>query len=422
MLLSLVTKVARLSSLRTARTLSTTVVPAASAPPLNPLAEELEGSGIRKIMARAWELQESLPNDRVIRLEVGQPNFPSPPHVIDATIEALHDLKNQAYIQSTGLPELREAVARRYSERHHVETVPSQILATHGAMFGMATALMATIGSGDEVLVPDPGFPNYVEAVHMMSGKAVPYPCRPQNGFLPDVAEIAERISPRTKMVVLMSPGNPTGAVMPLDLLEQIQQLALDRNVYILSDEIYGDLNFSTEEPAPSILDARNFDDTRTMVISGVSKAYAMTGFRVGWLRASEKIIDIGSKLHEPFISCGVPFAQRGALAALQGPSNSTEFMRAAYRRRRDTALDILEAHSLRSYTPEGAFYVLVRCGGDSMQFATQFLVDEMVAVAPGSAFGSESEGYVRVSFASSDEDVAEGVTRLCRYIANHKG
>lgn len=147
-----------------------------------------------------------------------------------------------------------------------------------------------------------------------------------------------------------------------------------------------------------------------------------MTGFRVGWLRASEKIIDIGSKLQEPFISCGVPFAQRGALAALQGPSNSTEFMRAAYRRRRDTALDILEAHSLRSYTPEGAFYVLVRCGGDSMQFATQFLVDEMVAVAPGSAFGSESEGFVRVSFASSDEDVAEGVTRLCRYIANHKG
>jgi aspartate/methionine/tyrosine aminotransferase len=142
-----------------------------------------------------------------------------------------------------------------------------------------------------------------------------------------------------------------------------------------------------------------------------------MTGFRVGWLRASEHIIEIGSKLQEPFISCGVPFAQRGALAALTGPSDPTDFMRAAYRKRRDLALAILAENSMHDYTPDGAFYILVKCGYNSTEFANRLLAEERVAVAPGAAFGEIAKDYVRISFASSDEDVVEGVTRLCRHV-----
>eukprot|EP00038_Savillea_parva_P021687 m.35807 g.35807 ORF g.35807 m.35807 type:complete len:439 (+) comp5328_c0_seq1:1-1317(+) len=390
-------------------------------PPLNPLAEQLAGSGIRKIMALAWELQAAEPDNPVIRLEVGQPNFATPKHVIDATVEALNHVGNQGYIQSAGLPELRAAVADMYTARHVHPTRPEQVLATHGAMFSMATALMATITSGDDVLVPDPGFPNYTEAVSLMHARPVYFPCRPENGWLPTLDDIAARCTPQTKMIMLASPGNPTGAVAPLSLLDDILSFANERNLYVLSDEIYGDLYHasSTGEPAPSVMDSQNFDDARAMVISGVSKAYSMTGFRVGWLRASERIIDVGIKLQEPFVSCGVAFAQRGAVAALRGPSEATDTMRKAYRARRDIALNILRKHGLADYTPEGAFYILVKCGGDSTEFARNLLINERVAVAPGATFGDLSEGYVRISFASSDEDVDEGVSRLCHYITS---
>eukprot|EP00041_Stephanoeca_diplocostata_P024323 m.613327 g.613327 ORF g.613327 m.613327 type:complete len:444 (+) comp22501_c0_seq12:213-1544(+) len=394
-----------------------------SLPPMNTAALGIPESGIRDIMERAWQAEANDPEKRVIHLEVGQPNFESPPHAVDATAKAVYEAKNQRYISNAGIYELRVAIANMYTKRAPaVPTGTENIMVSHGCMFSMASALMTTVSPGDEVLVPDPGFPNYTQVVQMVGATPVYYRCPSSAQWQPDLSDIESRITPRTKLLMLCSPCNPSGVVIPPRVLESALEVAKKHNLYVLSDEVYGDINL--DDPGVPCASALNVspdlslvDNGRLMVVSSVSKSYAMTAFRVGWLRASPEVIQIATKLQEPFVSCGVPFAQRGALAALTGPSEGITDMCVAYAKRRDIAVDILRAHGLHAYTPHGAFYILVHCGMDSTQFAYRLLDTASVAVAPGSAFGIEANEYVRISLASSDDDVREGVTRLCKCV-----
>ena len=383
--------------------------------PLAQLPLQIPRSGIREVMDLAILAEKDGP---VIHLEVGQPDFPTPAHIVEATCRAVRE-GHTRYIPTAGIGPLREAAARSYERRTGVATSANQILVTTGAMLSLATSFFVLLEPGDEVLVPDPGWPNYTTSVTLARGVPVPYTLRsPQ--FLPDLDELQSRVTPRTKILIVCSPSNPTGQVHDAALTEALVAFARRNDLWVVSDEIYSEIVF--EHAAPSVL---NFDtDGRCLVINGMSKTYAMTGYRIGFTRGRVDYINVGAKLQEPFVSCGTGFSQLAAVAALEGPQDCVAEMRAAYRRRRDIALDILRERGLYRYTPGGAFYVLVDISAaamDSREFTLQLLKEKRVAVAPGGTFGAMSARAVRVSVASRDEDVSEGVRRICDFIEERK-
>jgi aspartate aminotransferase/aminotransferase len=379
--------------------------------PLAQLPLQIPRSGIREVMDLAIAAEKDGP---LIHLEVGQPDFATPSHIVEATCRAVRD-GHTRYIPTAGIPPLREAVARSYERRTGVATSASQILVTTGAMMSLATSFFVLLEPGDEVLVPDPGWPNYTTSVTLARGVPVPYSLRaPQ--FLPDLDELQSLVTPRTKILLVCSPSNPTGQVHDEALTEALVAFARRNDLWVVSDEIYSEIVF--ENKAPSVL---NFDtDGRCLVVNGMSKTYAMTGYRVGFTRGPVDYINVGAKLQEPFVSCGTAFSQLASVAALDGPQDCVAEMRAAYWRRRDIALEVLRERGLYRYTPGGAFYVLVDISAaamDSRDFAVRLLKEKRVAVAPGSTFGRLSAASVRVSIASRDEDVKEGLKRICDFI-----
>lgn len=383
--------------------------------PLAQLPLQIPRSGIREVMDLAIAAEKEGP---VIHLEVGQPDFATPSHIVEATCRAVRE-GHTRYIPTAGIPPLREAIARSCERRTGVATSASQILVTTGAMMSLATSFFVLLEPGDEVLVPDPGWPNYTTSVTLARGVPVPYSLRAPR-FLPDLGELESLVTPRTKILLVCSPSNPTGQVHDDALTEALVAFARRHDLWVVSDEIYSEIVF--ENQAPSVL---KFDtDGRSLVISGMSKTYAMTGYRVGFTRGPVDYINVGAKLQEPFVSCGTPFSQLASVAALDGPQDCVAEMREAYRRRRDIALDVLRERGLYRYTPGGAFYVLVDISAaamDSRDFAVRLLKEKRVAVAPGSTFGRLSAAAVRVSIASRDEDVKEGVKRICDFIEERK-
>jgi aspartate/methionine/tyrosine aminotransferase len=379
------------------------------------VAVRIPRSGIREIMDLAGAAEKDGP---VIHLEVGQPDFATPAHIVEATCRAVRE-GHTRYISTAGIGPLRAAAARSYERRTGVATSANQILVTTGAMMSLATSFFTLLEPGDEVLLPDPGWPNYFSSVTLARGVPVPYTLRAPL-FLPDLDELQSRVTPRTKILLLCSPSNPTGQVHDAALTGALVEFARRNDLWVVSDEIYSEIVF--ENPAPSVLD---FDtDERCLVINGVSKTYAMTGYRIGFTRGRTDYINIAAKLQEPFVSCGTAFSQFGAVAALDGPQDCVAQMCAAYRRRRDIALEVLRERGLYRYTPGGAFYVMVdisAAGMDSRDFAVRLLEEKRVAVAPGGTFGRLSAGAVRVSVASRDEDVSEGVRRICDFIEERK-
>lgn len=383
--------------------------------PLAQLPLEIPRSGIREIMDLAAAAEKNGP---VIHLEVGQPDFATPAHIVEATCRAVRE-GHTRYISAAGIGPLREAAARSCERRTGVATSANQVVVTTGAMMSLATAFFTLLESGDEVLLPDPGWPNYSTSVRLARGVPVAYSLRAPE-FLPDLDELQSLVTPRTKILLVCSPSNPTGQVHDATLTEALVAFARRNDLWVVSDEIYSEIVF--ENPAPSVL---NFDtDERCLVINGVSKTYAMTGYRIGFTRGSVAYIEVAAKLQEPFVSCGTGFSQIAAVAALDGPQDCVSEMRAAYWRRRDIALDVLRERGLYRYTPGGAFYVLVdisAAGLDSRDFALRLLEEKRVAVAPGDTFGRLSAASVRVSVASRDEDVREGLARICDFIEERR-
>jgi aspartate/methionine/tyrosine aminotransferase len=373
---------------------------------------QIPRSGIREVMDLAWKAEKEGP---VIHLEVGQPDFAPPQHVVEATCRYVRAGYTK-YVPNIGTETLRQAVARHFERQTGVRTGIENILITPGGVMSMASAFVALLEIGDEVLLPDPGWPNYSMAAPLAHGTPVYYSLRPENQFLPDLDELDGLVTPRTKILLLCSPSNPTGQVYDADTMAGLMEFARRHDLWVLSDEIYGQIVFESKHVSALPYDT----DERTLIVSGMSKAYAMTGYRIGFTRARPDYIELAAKLQEAFISCACGFNQLASAEALDGPQDSVEEMRQAYRRRRDIALEVLRAHDLYQYTPGGAFYLLIdisASGMDARTFTLELIRKKRVAVAPGDTFGRNSAHHVRISIASSEDNIREGVTRICEMV-----
>jgi len=382
---------------------------------MKPFAEipsRIPRSGIREVMDLAWEAEKT---GEVIHLEVGQPDFPTPEHIVEATCQYVRE-GHTKYVPNSGVDRLRATAARYFEKKTGVATTADNILITPGAVMSVASAFLSLLEIDEEVLLPDPGWPNYSMAVPLVHGESIYYSLRPENNFLPDLEEMDRLVTPRTKLLLLCSPSNPTGQVYDADTMKALMEFGRRHDLWVLSDEIYGEIVFDHDH-----VSALPFDtDGRSLIISGMSKTYAMTGYRVGFTRACPEYIELAGKLQEPLVSCGTGFSQFAAADALEGPQDCVEEMRAAYHRRRDIALEVLRQHDLYQYTPGGAFYLLIdisSTGMDAGEFTLRLIQEKRVAAAPGDTFGQISTRHIRISIASSDENIRQGVTRICEMI-----
>ncbi|MBB3083560.1 pyridoxal phosphate-dependent aminotransferase [Geodermatophilus sabuli] len=370
-------------------------------------AESMPRSGIRQVMDLAW----SLP-DPVIGLHVGEPSFPSPVHVIEAA-RAAYAAGETHYVPNAGIDALRVAIAEKVSTANGFAATPAQVVVSAGGAQALHNAFSLTLGAGDEVLIPDPGWPNYAMAVQLLQAVPVRYPLRPEHGFRPDPAELAGLVTERTRVLVVNTPSNPLGTVLPAADIEALVRLAEEHDLWLLSDECYDALTFGQPHVSPGRFDR----DGRVLSAFSFSKTYAMTGLRVGYLVATEEVARQSAKLQEPLIACVNAPAQAAALAALRGPQEDVATMRDAYRERRDLALGQLDTQGMGYLTPEGAFYLWVdvrdRSRGDVGAWALDLLREQHVAVAPGTTFGPLGEGWVRLSLATATEDLLEGIRRM---------
>ena len=366
-------------------------------------------SGIREIMDLAWATPGA------IHLEVGQPDFDTPEHIVEATCRYARE-GHTRYVPNAGVDPLREAAAKYVQGKTGVATEPDNILVTQGAVLSVATAFLSLTDPGDEVLLPDPGWPNYSMAVPLFQGKSVFYDVRPENNFLPDPEQIESLITPRTKLLLLCSPSNPTGQVHDAALTAALMDVARRHDLWVLADEIYGEIVFDEKH----VSCASHDPDERVLLVTGLSKSFAMTGYRVGFTRACREYVELASKLQEPLVSCGVGFSQMAAADALNGPQQCVIDMKNAYRQRRDAAVEVLREYDMYRYTPGGAFYLLVdisASGMGSLDFCHELIREHKVAAAPGSTFGEVCADHVRISIASPEENVREGLKRICEMV-----
>jgi aspartate/methionine/tyrosine aminotransferase len=362
-------------------------------------------SGIREIMDAAWQTPGT------IVLAVGDPNFPTPPHVVDAADAAARAGKT-GYVSNVGIPELREALAEKIRSRNHYDVASDGIVVTNGGVEGIFAALATVLDPGDGILLPDPGWPNFTMDATMLRARILSYPLLAENGFLPAIADLERLCDTGTKVLLLNSPSNPLGSVIDRDRMREIAAFAESRNLWIVSDECYDETVFDDRFVSAAAV----ADPQRTIAIYTFSKTYAMTGWRVGYVAAPVRASAQIAKLQEPLISCVNAPAQYAALAALTGPQDVVAQMNAAYQERRDEVCRRLAAAGVPALPPSGAFYVWadVRASGlPSRDFAFALLRERGVAVAPGTAFGRNGEGFVRISLATEPDALYEGIDRI---------
>jgi aspartate/methionine/tyrosine aminotransferase len=374
---------------------------------------EAPHSGIREISGLAAGLPDA------VRLEVGQPDFRTPAHVVEAAKRAL-DEGWHGYTPTAGLSSLRERLADKLRRVNGIEASPADVVCGVGGVGVIASALTALCNPGDEVLLPDPGWPSYRLMLANGQLRGVFYPCPPGLGFLPDLDRLEGLVTPRSRVLVVNSPNNPSGRVYPRDVLRRLGEIADRHGLRVVSDECYDQIMLDGAPVAPGMREHAAPD--RVVSCFTFSKTYAMTGWRLGYAVAAHEVADLMIKATEGTISCASVVTQKAAEAALDGPQGCVAEMVAAYRRRRDLVVDLLREAGLLLSVPEGAFYILVDVspsGLGSLDFAHRLLEERGVAVAPGTAFGEVGAGAVRVSLASSDQDLREGVGRLCDLVAD---
>jgi len=371
---------------------------------------QMPQSGIREIMELAWSM-----DGEVTRLMVGEPDFETPAHIVKAAQAALSNGFTR-YVSNAGLPELRSAVAKKFERTYGIDTSLEQITITHGAMGAVTSAIAITCDAGDDVLVPDPGWPNYISAAMLFGVRPVPYPLAIENEFQPFLEDIEARLTPKCKAIILCSPSNPTGQVYSAETTRQLVELARKYDLFVISDEVYADIIFEGTHCSAAEFD----NDARVIVANGVSKSYAMTGFRVGYLRAGKTFSALAAKVQEPLITCGTANSQYAALEAITGPQDCIKKMVDEYRERRNLVTEFMDEHGQNQYTPRGAFYYMIdisRSGLDGQEFAVDLLRKHRVAVAPGPTFGESSGKFIRISLASSRADLLKGLSAITRLI-----
>jgi aminotransferase len=377
-------------------------------------ANRLSPSGIRKF----FDLLAGM--EGVISLGVGEPDYATPWHISEAAVKSL-ERGNTMYTSNSGIPELRELTARHLKEKYNVEYDPSsEILMTVGVSEALDLAMRAILNPGDEVIMTDPHYVAYDSCVILAEGKPVMVPTYASNNFAVEAGDIEAKITKKTRAVLIGFPSNPTGAVMPREKLLKLADVARRHNLIVISDEIYARLTYDTEHTCYASLPGVKGS---AILLNGFSKAYAMTGWRIGYAAAPKEIIAAMTKIHQYTIMSAPTPAQVAAIEALKTGEPDVVEMVADYNRRRKVIVKGLNDIGLMCYEPKGAFYAFpsITCTGmTSEEFSEKLLMEEKVAVVPGSAFGACGEGYVRCCYATSLADIEEALRRMGRFVKKY--
>jgi aspartate aminotransferase len=385
-----------------------------SRPVTAPLAQSLQQLGTEgafEVLARARALEAD--GREIVHLEIGEPDFPTAPHIVEAAARALRDGETK-YCPSPGLPVLREACAEHLSRHRGLAIDAARVVIAPGAKPFLLYGVLATCDPGDEVIFPDPGFPIYESVIRWSGAVPVPLPLREETGFTFTADDIAQRLTPRTKLVILNSPANPTGGTLDRAENARIAAVLAEHDCWILSDEVYSELLYDGEHD--TIAGHEGLLD-RTLLVDSFSKTFSMTGWRLGYAALPAELVEPITRLIINSVSCTAPAIQHAGVAALTGPRTEVDAMRAAFRERRDLVvpgLDALPGVSCRE--PAGAFYAfpdITGTGSTSQELADVLLYEAGVAALAGTAFGAGGEGYLRISYANSLENLERALDAI---------
>jgi aspartate/methionine/tyrosine aminotransferase len=361
------------------------------------------------VKARALEAQ----GKNIIHLEIGEPDFPTPRNVVDAGKKALDEGWTK-YGPTQGLPDLRKSIASYISRTRGISVDLDNVCVVPGGKPIMYFAIMALLEEGDEAIVPDPGFPIYESMVRYQGARVVPVKLQESRGFSLDVGELQSKLTDRTKMVILNTPHNPTGGIIPADDIRELARILRDRDIMVLSDEIYSRILYDGEFSSIASMEGML---NKTIILDGFSKTYSMTGWRLGYGVMPKWLAEAVVKLMVNSNSCTAGFTQRAGIEALEGPQDSVDTMVAEFRRRRDTIVKGLNSiPGFRCQVPQGAFYVFPNVEGTGMastELADLLLNEAGVACLDGGAFGASGNGYIRFSYANSLENILEAIERI---------
>ena len=382
--------------------------------------ECLPFSGIRVVMEKATKMQQA--GEKVIHLEIGRPDFDTPKKIKDAAYESLN-AGHIFYTSNYGTPALRKEIAKWENEHHNVNYEASEVLVTVGVGEATYASMAAFLEEGDEVLVPNPVWLNYIHVPSSLGATPVTYSLKEENDYQIDFEELESKITEKTKMIVVVNPSNPTGGIFSRKTLEKLSEIAIRNDLLVVSDEIYSQLVYDGAEHV-SIASIPGMKE-RTITLGGFSKAYSMTGWRLGYMCAPGGIISACVRVHQYTITCASSFVQDAAIVALNECADDVEAMRQEYQRRKDFMVKALnDIDGISCNNPQGAFYIFVNVkslGMTSMEVAEYLLEHAKVALVPGSACGSEGEGYLRISYACSYEDLQEAAKRIREAVAELK-
>lgn len=374
--------------------------------------DRMAPSGIRKVNERALAMERE--GKTVIHFEIGRPDFDTPDYIKKAAYKAIEDGKVH-YTSNFGLMELRQAIADKLKRENRIDYKASEILVTVGLSEAVFAVLASTLNEGDEILVPDPVWLNYINVPNLLGAKAVTYGLTEETGFQMDLEEVRFKITEKTKAIVIVTPNNPTGGVLSRETLRELADIAIANDLLIISDEIYERLIYDGTQHI-SIASLPGMKE-RTFTMNGMSKAYAMDGWRLGYVAAPEAYIVTMNKFHQHNTTCAPNFVQAAAIAALTQEGGEVDEMVREYQRRRDYAVQAINAiPGIRCQCPKGAFYIFINCkelGMKSSELCSYLLENAGIALVPGDVFGHGGEGYLRMSFANSFENVVAGCTRL---------
>ena len=370
-----------------------------------------------EVLAHARRLEAE--GRSIIHLEIGEPDFATPQNIIDAAVRALNDGATH-YTPASGIPQVREATARYITKRTGVPTATENVVLTPGSKNILLFALLILVEEGDEVIVPDPGYPIYRSLVDFIGGKAVSIPVRQENSFRIDPAELRSLVTDRTRVLIVNSPANPTGGVLTQDDCDQVAKIAMEHDLVVISDEIYNRLVYDGSHVSLYTIDGMA---ERTILLDGLSKAWAMCGWRLGFGAMPVEIARRMDTLMINSSSCAAAFTQWAAVEAFESPESDAAVttMVAEFHKRRDILIEALSRMpGVRCHSPEGAFYVfpdITETGWDDRELANALLDEVGVAVLRGSSFGPHGAGHIRLSYANSVENLTEAADRIATFL-----
>lgn len=376
------------------------------------ISSTLPRSGIREIMDLSANYAD------VIHLEVGEPSVDTPVNIKNAAIDAINSGYTH-YTPNAGLKSLRRSITKYMANSYQLTISPDQVIVAPGAVTAIKASLLSLVEADDEVLIPDPGWPNYEQMVLSQGAVPVRYKLDENQGFKPDTIQLEKVISDKTKAIIINSPANPTGSVLSEQEVEKILALASKHDIYVISDEVYDGIIFEGKHICPFI-----YDNNRVISVFSFSKNYAMTGWRVGYAIPPSHIAPTVAKLIEPMVSCASSISQMAAQEAINGPQGFIDEMREVYKKRRNKTIELFERNGVKVHKSNGSFYMLVdiaQSGLSSHDFAVSLLKEERVAVAPGITFGPSNDNLIRISLATEKSQLIEGVERICKFIEKHK-